>query len=103
VLLGVSGINTLYGKSHILRDVALDVREGEIVALLGRNGAGKSTLLKTIIGIAPPATGDDHARRARSSRAGPRRRSRGAAWPTCPRAGDSSRECRSRTTSSSGA
>ena len=56
-LLSLSGIDTLYGKSHILRDVSLDVRDGEIVALLGRNGAGKSTLLKTIIGIAPPANG----------------------------------------------
>src|SRR5262249_22449163 len=47
-LLNLSGINTYYGKSHILNDAALDVREREIVALLGRNGAGKSTLLKTI-------------------------------------------------------
>ena len=57
VILALSGVNTFYGKSHILRDVAFDVREREIVALLGRNGAGKSTLLKTVIGIAPPATG----------------------------------------------
>jgi len=57
VLLALSGVNTFYGKSHILRDVAFDVREREIVALLGRNGAGKSTLLKTVIGIAPPAAG----------------------------------------------
>jgi branched-chain amino acid transport system ATP-binding protein/branched-chain amino acid transport system permease protein len=56
-LLVLNGINTLYGKSHILYDVAFDVREKEIVALLGRNGAGKSTVLKTIVGIAPPARG----------------------------------------------
>lgn len=56
-LLALEGVNTFYGKSHILRDVAFDVRQNEIVALLGRNGAGKSTLLKTITGIAPPATG----------------------------------------------
>ncbi|MDI3305878.1 MAG: branched-chain amino acid ABC transporter ATP-binding protein/permease [Acetobacteraceae bacterium] len=56
-LLAMQGVNTFYGKSHILHDVTLTVREGEIVALLGRNGAGKSTLLKTIIGIAPPAQG----------------------------------------------
>ena len=56
-LLSVSGIDTYYGKSHILRGVSFDVREHEIVALLGRNGAGKSTLLKSVIGIAPPATG----------------------------------------------
>jgi branched-chain amino acid transport system ATP-binding protein len=57
VLLSLKGVDTFYGKSHILRDVAFDVRKGEIVALLGRNGAGKSTLLKTIVGIAPPASG----------------------------------------------
>jgi ABC-type branched-subunit amino acid transport system ATPase component/ABC-type branched-subunit amino acid transport system permease subunit len=56
-LLAVAGANTFYGKSHILRDVTFDVRDNEIVALLGRNGAGKSTLLKTLVGIAPPATG----------------------------------------------
>ena len=57
VLLSLDRINTLYGKSHILHDVSFDVHENEIVALLGRNGAGKSTLLKSLIGIAPPATG----------------------------------------------
>src|SRR5215467_3705355 len=56
-LLRMSGVNTFYGKSHILNDAALDVREGEIVALLGRNGAGKSTLLKTLAGLLPPASG----------------------------------------------
>ncbi|KPH81207.1 branched-chain amino acid ABC transporter ATP-binding protein/permease [Bosea vaviloviae] len=57
VLLGLDKVDTFYGKSHILRQVSLDVHENEIVALLGRNGAGKSTLLKTITGIAPPASG----------------------------------------------
>jgi branched-chain amino acid transport system ATP-binding protein len=56
-LLTLAGINTFYGKSHILHGVSFDVREREIVALLGRNGAGKSTLLKTIVGIVPPASG----------------------------------------------
>jgi len=50
-------VNTFYGKSHILNDATLDVREGEIVALLGRNGAGKSTLLKSLAGLVPPASG----------------------------------------------
>jgi len=50
-------VNAFYGKSHILNDVTLDVREGEIVALLGRNGAGKSTLLKTLAGLVVPASG----------------------------------------------
>jgi branched-chain amino acid transport system ATP-binding protein len=56
-LLRLEAVNAFYGKSHILNDATLDVREGEIVALLGRNGAGKSTLLKTITGLVPPASG----------------------------------------------
>jgi len=50
-------VNAFYGKSHILVDASLDVRRGEIVALLGRNGAGKSTLLKTLCGLLVPASG----------------------------------------------
>ena len=53
----VDKVDTFYGKSYILNAVSLDVREHEIVALLGRNGAGKSTLLKTLVGIAAPAAG----------------------------------------------
>ena len=56
-VLRFESVNTFYGKSHILHDATLDVREGEIVALLGRNGAGKSTLLKTIAGLVPLASG----------------------------------------------
>jgi branched-chain amino acid transport system ATP-binding protein/branched-chain amino acid transport system permease protein len=56
-LLVVDKVDTFYGKSHILNAVSLDVREHEIVALLGRNGAGKSTLLKTLVGIAAPENG----------------------------------------------
>lgn len=56
-LLVVDKLDTFYGKSHILNAVSLDVRQHEIVALLGRNGAGKSTLLKSLIGIAPPEAG----------------------------------------------
>jgi branched-chain amino acid transport system ATP-binding protein len=56
-LLRFEGVNTFYSKSHILNDATLDVREGEIVALLGRNGAGKSTLLKTLAGLVPLASG----------------------------------------------
>jgi len=56
-ILRFEAVNTFYGKSHILHDATLDVREGEIVALLGRNGAGKSTLLKTLAGLVPLASG----------------------------------------------
>ncbi|MGY8661290.1 branched-chain amino acid ABC transporter ATP-binding protein/permease [Bradyrhizobium sp. UFLA05-109] len=56
-ILRIERVNTFYGKSHILNDASLDVREGEIVALLGRNGAGKSTLLKTLAGLVPAASG----------------------------------------------
>jgi len=53
----VENINTYYGTSHILHNVSLEVRDGEIVVLLGRNGVGKSTTLKSIMGIAPSKTG----------------------------------------------
>jgi branched-chain amino acid transport system ATP-binding protein len=57
VLLELEGINTYYGKSHILHDVSLKVREGEVTALLGRNGAGKSSTFRSIMGLAAPASG----------------------------------------------
>ena len=56
-LLRFQQVNSFYGKSHILNDATLDVRDGEIVALLGRNGAGKSTLLKTLTGLVAAASG----------------------------------------------
>jgi ABC-type branched-subunit amino acid transport system ATPase component/ABC-type branched-subunit amino acid transport system permease subunit len=57
LVLDFEKVNAFYGKSHILNDASLQVREGEIVALLGRNGAGKSTLLKSLVGLLPPASG----------------------------------------------
>ncbi|MEO6748114.1 MAG: ABC transporter ATP-binding protein [Casimicrobiaceae bacterium] len=56
-LLEVSGLNSYYGDSHILFDVALRVEANEVVALLGRNGAGKSTTLKTLMGVVSPRSG----------------------------------------------
>jgi branched-chain amino acid transport system ATP-binding protein len=56
-LLEVNGLNSYYGDSHILFDVALRVERNEVVALLGRNGAGKSTTLKSLMGVLTPRTG----------------------------------------------
>ncbi|QUJ76373.1 ABC transporter ATP-binding protein [Sulfitobacter albidus] len=56
-MLEVSGINTLYGKAHVLRDLAFPVARGQVVALLGRNGAGKSTTMKSIMQLVRPASG----------------------------------------------
>ena len=56
-LLEVTGLNTYYGDSHILFDVALRVERNEVVALLGRNGAGKSTTLKSLMGVVAPREG----------------------------------------------
>jgi branched-chain amino acid transport system ATP-binding protein len=50
-------IHTYYGKSHILHGVSMEVREGELVALLGRNGAGKTTTMRSIMGLTPPRSG----------------------------------------------
>ena len=56
-MLKVDNINVYYGKIHALKDVSLEVKEGEIVALIGANGAGKSTTLKTISGLLRSETG----------------------------------------------
>ncbi len=50
-LLAVRNLDGWYGESHVLHGIGFDVREGEIVTLLGRNGAGKTTTLKAIMGI----------------------------------------------------
>jgi len=56
-MLDVIGIHTYYGLSHILFDVSLNVKPGEVVGLLGRNGAGKSTTMRSIMGLTPPREG----------------------------------------------
>ena len=57
-LLEIRGLNTYYGESHILRDVDLNVKAGEMVCLIGRNGVGKTTLLKSLIGLLRPRRGE---------------------------------------------
>jgi len=56
-LLHVRGLHAWYGESHILHGVDLEVRQGEVVTLLGRNGAGKTTTLKSVMGMVPRRQG----------------------------------------------
>jgi branched-chain amino acid transport system ATP-binding protein len=75
-LLRLEAIDTYYGPIHILQNVDLDVREGELVCLLGGNASGKSTTLKTILGLVRPRNGavrfagEDVTRRTTSYRIG---------------------------------
>ncbi len=57
-MLSVQGLNAAYGQAHILYDIALEARAGEVVVLLGRNGAGKSTTMKSLIGLVRPLSGE---------------------------------------------
>jgi len=59
-LLDVKSLSAWYGGAHILFDIALQVRPGEVVALMGRNGAGKSTTLKTVMGMVERRSGQVH-------------------------------------------
>jgi branched-chain amino acid transport system ATP-binding protein len=56
-ILKVEGIHTYYGTIHALKGVSLEVREGEVVTLIGSNGAGKSTTLRSINGLNHPREG----------------------------------------------
>ena len=56
-LLKVSDLHAWYGESHILHGINFEVREGELVTLLGRNGAGRTTTLKAILGLTGKRTG----------------------------------------------
>jgi branched-chain amino acid transport system ATP-binding protein len=56
-MLEIKDLNAWYGESHVLHGAAFEVREGEVVTLLGRNGAGKSTTLKSIMGLVPRRQG----------------------------------------------
>lgn len=53
-------VNTHYGAAHILKDVNIEIYEGEMVCLLGGNASGKTTTLKTILGIVEPSSGEVH-------------------------------------------
>jgi branched-chain amino acid transport system ATP-binding protein len=58
VALTLTGINALYGDSHVLHDVSFTANLGRVLALLGRNGAGKTTCMSTIVGFLPPRGGE---------------------------------------------
>jgi branched-chain amino acid transport system ATP-binding protein len=57
VLLDVQGVESYYGTSQALFGMTFDVREREVVTLIGRNGMGKSTIVKTIMGMLRPRSG----------------------------------------------
>ena len=56
----LTDINVELGKKHILKNVSLEVKTGQLISLLGSSGCGKSTLLKTVAGIIEPSSGDVH-------------------------------------------
>lgn len=53
----LDAIQSFYGISHVLHGISLEVKEKEVVCLLGRNGAGKTTTIRSIIGLTPPRSG----------------------------------------------
>ncbi|WP_368294637.1 ABC transporter ATP-binding protein [Dehalobacter sp. TBBPA1] len=57
-MLSVNGLDVYHGYVHALKNVSLNVRQGELLAVLGANGAGKSTLLGTLAGLYKPAAGE---------------------------------------------
>lgn len=59
-LLAVRDLHAWYGESHVLHGASFDVKEGEVITLLGRNGAGKTTTLKSIMGMISKRSGSIH-------------------------------------------
>ena len=57
-MLELQNLQTFYGGIQALKDVSMEVSEGEIITLIGANGAGKTTTLMSICGIVPPRSGD---------------------------------------------
>ena len=59
-MISIRGLNKRFGALHVLRDVNLDVRQGEAVVVIGPSGSGKSTLLRCLIGLEVPDAGEVH-------------------------------------------
>jgi branched-chain amino acid transport system ATP-binding protein len=82
-MLEVADLNAWYGESHVLHGAGFEVREGEVVTLLGRNGAGKTTTMKSIMGLVPRRAGSIRFRGAELIAAPPERIAR-AGIALCP-------------------
>jgi branched-chain amino acid transport system ATP-binding protein len=76
MLLEIAGLASRYGRIQALREVALEIGEGELVALVGANGAGKTTLLRVIAGVQPASAGTVHFEAHEITRLDPARRVR---------------------------
>ncbi len=57
-MLELKGVNTNYGSSQVLFDVDMEIRTGEMVALMGRNGMGKTTTIRSFMGLTPIRSGE---------------------------------------------
>jgi D-xylose transport system ATP-binding protein len=71
-LVAMRNINVSFGGVHAVRDVTIDLHEGEIIGLVGGNGAGKTTLMRTLSGAHPADTGEIHVRGERAHITNPR-------------------------------
>ena len=68
-MLVIKDIHTWYGDSYVLQGVDMEVKDGTVVALLGRNGMGKTTTIRSIIGPHAAAQGQHHVQRQGAGRA----------------------------------
>ena len=57
-MLNVTELNAYYGEAHVLHDISISIKQGEVVVMLGPNGHGKSTLLRSICGLVSETTGE---------------------------------------------
>ncbi len=91
LILKLEDVHTYYGSIHALKGISIDVRDGEIVTLIGANGAGKSTTLRSINGLNHPRERQRSPSRTRTSPTP--RRTRSSRWgsPSRPRDAASSR------------